>query len=463
MAGICNVAWAADEYFGIYMQGVKVGYSFSGEIDLKNQFPAVKESNSYSLLNSKLLGTNLDMELKSKTRYDVKGNLLWLESITTSNGRKQTVVATIKANTILIKVDNSGQIQNSTIKIPKGVRVVDDATAGITLNDFASLKNGVVVHVLDPTTVSLVPNTIIYLGKKTELINGFGTSVDVVEVRETRAITRLLFSAKGDLVRMEGPMGMEVRPESKAIAMDLSGNTRPDLATVTSIQVKPPVERPWMLKSMSFELTTPDSSLNLISDRNQTATRLASGWKVTLNPVDPKLSQPTTIAKAKAAQPKWAQASLHIASKNPQIIALSKKIIGKEVNPVIATQKICDWVNGNMTNNAGIGVLRDATEVLKTKEGVCRDYAILSAALLRASGIPTKLVSGMIYDLDAFYYHAWVEVYSGSQWVPFDPTRSHQQFAATHLKLAEGNVEDAFIFKVLDRTTLKVTGLIYRS
>ncbi len=462
LAGLSTFALATDEYFGIYMQGVKVGYSRSGDVNLTGKLPAVKETISYSLLNSKLLGTDLDLEMNSRSRYDAKNNLLWLQSSTTSNGRTQTMTATFQKDVISILLDNSGEKRTSILKIPKGVKVVDDATSGVNLDDLTSLKKGIVVHVLDPTTISLIPNTIIYIGRKTEQVNGFATPVDIVEVREIRATTRLIFSAKGDLIRLEGPMGMEVRPETKLLAMDLSKNTRPDLANVTSIQIKPQLEQPWNLKELSFDLTFKENSLVFISDANQTGTQSENVWKIKLHPVDPATAKVTTILKAKSAQAKWVLPSLHVAVKNPKIIAISQKIIGKTQNPLTAGKLVSDWVNDNMRNNAGIGVLRDASEVLSSKEGVCRDYAILAAAILRAGNVPTKLVSGMIYDQDAFYYHAWIEVYSGVTWVPFDPTRSHQFFASTHLKLAEGNVEDAFIFKVLDQAAIKVTGSVYR-
>ncbi|OFX13704.1 MAG: hypothetical protein A2Z18_08615 [Armatimonadetes bacterium RBG_16_58_9] len=88
--------------------------------------------------------------------------------------------------------------------------------------------------------------------------------------------------------------------------------------------------------------------------------------------------------------------------------------------------------------------------------GVCRDYAILFAALARGAGIPATVVSGVLYTDNAFYYHAWVECYVG-QWVPFDATMPTDFVDATHVKLAGGDATTMYsLAKVIGSLRLKV-------
>jgi len=101
------------------------------------------------------------------------------------------------------------------------------------------------------------------------------------------------------------------------------------------------------------------------------------------------------------------------------------------------------WVNINMKSKADIGIMRSAVDVLHGKTGVCRDYAVLYAALARAAGIPTKMVSGLVYFEGRFYYHAWAESFVG-EWVPFDATLTTDFVDATHIKLAEGEATSMF-------------------
>lgn len=59
-------------------------------------------------------------------------------------------------------------------------------------------------------------------------------------------------------------------------------------------------------------------------------------------------------------------------------------------------------------------LIPDLDEVLKTKKGICFDYAALLCAMLRLQHIPARLICGNT-DIE---YHAWIEVYlEGEGWV----------------------------------------------
>ncbi len=88
--------------------------------------------------------------------------------------------------------------------------------------------------------------------------------------------------------------------------------------------------------------------------------------------------------------------------------------------------------------------------------GVCRDYAILFAALARNRGIPAKVVAGLTCVDGSFYYHAWVECFVG-EWVPFDATLPTDFVDATHIKLAEGDATSMFgMAKVIGSLKAKI-------
>ena len=70
-------------------------------------------------------------------------------------------------------------------------------------------------------------------------------------------------------------------------------------------------------------------------------------------------------------------------------------------------------------------------DTLKTKKGICFDYAALMTAMLRSSGIPTRLDIGYATNI----YHAWISTYldeqgwvdnvikfDGKNWTMMDPT-----------------------------------------
>lgn len=60
------------------------------------------------------------------------------------------------------------------------------------------------------------------------------------------------------------------------------------------------------------------------------------------------------------------------------------------------------------------------SSTIESKSGICYDYAALFASILRAEGIPTKLVKG--YGKFSKEYHAWNEVYLNDKWQVVDTT-----------------------------------------
>lgn len=62
----------------------------------------------------------------------------------------------------------------------------------------------------------------------------------------------------------------------------------------------------------------------------------------------------------------------------------------------------------------------DIDTILKDGKGICYDYSVLFAAMLRSQGIPAKLIKGYRDGMSA--YHAWNEVYLDGSWKVIDTT-----------------------------------------
>jgi transglutaminase-like putative cysteine protease len=252
-------------------------------------------------------------------------------------------------------------------------------------------------------------------------------------------------------------MGIEMLPVSKAIALAPPGKYAPsvDLAYATSLKTDKPLEDPSTLSGLTVRVTAKNLK-SVPSGDFQTAKRDGEFWLIDVHP--PKLDAVTSAAIAEAAseKPEWTKPSLYIPSDSKKFKDLAQTIIGDKKDVQSASLAIHRWVNTQMKANAGIGVLRDATEVLKTKEGVCRDYAILTVTLLRSAGIPARLASGIVNWDGAFYYHAWAEAWDGSRWLGIDSTTDREQISAAHVKLGEGQVDQAFTFTFLDKAKIEV-------
>jgi transglutaminase-like putative cysteine protease len=90
-------------------------------------------------------------------------------------------------------------------------------------------------------------------------------------------------------------------------------------------------------------------------------------------------------------------------------------------------QAICDWVHNNIEYRymSGRSDL-SASEVIERRYGVCRDFAHAGIALCRAFNLPARYVTGHLPDIGfidpgtPMDFHAYFEVYLGSEWMTFD-------------------------------------------
>jgi transglutaminase-like putative cysteine protease len=75
------------------------------------------------------------------------------------------------------------------------------------------------------------------------------------------------------------------------------------------------------------------------------------------------------------------------------------------------------WINANIEYRFGASNEKtSAVDTFVAREGVCRDFAHVMAALCRAAGIPARLVSAYAWKLDPPDFHAVVDVWLDGRW-----------------------------------------------
>ena len=105
------------------------------------------------------------------------------------------------------------------------------------------------------------------------------------------------------------------------------------------------------------------------------------------------------------------------------------------------SEMLVEWLYQNLKKSF-MAAIPNAVDVLKKRSGDCKAHAVLFTALARSRGLPARLVSGLVEaDDGAFYYHQWVEVYTG-QWIPVDPVFGQVPVDATHIKLSQGDMSE---------------------
>jgi len=398
----------------------------------------------------------MSIVMDTKSWSTPSGTPIKMWSSTASGGRTSIVSAVFDKKSIALNISNGGGMTHKTLRLPTDRRVIDDP---LTLVLNGSIKSGSAksFYVFDPSTASLITNTVTILGKKTTTVRSKTVNATLIEVTDPRSTMRVFVGAKGELVKVEGPAGIILLPVSQKVALSSNSAYEPstDLAFSTSIKTSKPIEDPANLSELKINLQAKGLK-SVPSDSFQTAKRVGNVWEIDIHPVQYRESKSLSILDAGKTKAEWLAPSLNMPVQSPKFKKLAKSITLGKPDVQTAAFAIQRYVYDNMKPNAGIGVLRDATEVLDSKEGVCRDYATLTVTLLRSAGIPARLASGLVNWDGTFYYHAWAEAWDGHNWIGVDSTSDQNQISAGHIKLAEGNVDAAFSFTFLEEAKIDV-------
>jgi transglutaminase-like putative cysteine protease len=96
-----------------------------------------------------------------------------------------------------------------------------------------------------------------------------------------------------------------------------------------------------------------------------------------------------------------------------------------------------------------------AVETLLHRRGVCRDFAHLAIALLRAKDIPARLAAVYAPGLRPMDFHAVAEAFVDGAWHVVDPTGLAPRASMLRITAGRDSADTAFLSTVGGRLTLK--------
>lgn len=113
----------------------------------------------------------------------------------------------------------------------------------------------------------------------------------------------------------------------------------------------------------------------------------------------------------------WLAPSFVIDWDEPAVVAMSKEFRTATQEPSVPA--VVDFVHRSLaaSGNRGFDI---ASQVAEHRDGDCSEHAVITAALLRASGVPARVVVGLaLFQLDGRYVaygHAWVDARVDGRW-----------------------------------------------
>lgn len=129
-----------------------------------------------------------------------------------------------------------------------------------------------------------------------------------------------------------------------------------------------------------------------------------------------------------------------IDSADARIQELARKAVGDTKDPWEKARRIERWVKRAMQPDHTVA-MGPASETARQLRGDCRQYALLTAAMCRAEGVPARTVVGLLYIEKSgrpyLGFHMWIEVGIEGQWLGLDATLGRGGVSAAHVKIAD--------------------------
>lgn len=245
------------------------------------------------------------------------------------------------------------------------------------------------------------------------------------------------YDSQGVLVRSEVELGgasIVTLLSDRATAMRIGAG--PEMMLKTFVRPSRPIPSRARLKKAVYDLSVTEGDLpDIPAGGAQQVERLDGQGRIRLT------IEPAARAPVEDRAEDYLKSSDLITCDDEQVVDLAQRAVRNvPASPQRRAEAIRTFV-GRYIRRKSLGVgLASAAQVARDREGDCTEHAVLTTAMLRAAGIPSRLATGLVLVDDfagqksIFGYHMWSQALIDGAWVDFDATQP-QRFDATHIAL----------------------------
>jgi len=466
---ICAPAFAEKEteYMAVFMDGKKVGHG----IHIRTvEGGKVTTSDDVSLTISRI-GIPVTIQMTETSIETTDGKPLGFESVQQLGAMTMKIAGTVNSGGVVDLMTSSlGTQDKSTMQWPAGA-VMAEGLRLLTLKQGLKAGTEYTVDIFSPGVMQAV-STKVVVGPRKE-VDLLGRVVKLTEMTTilnmpgTGQITSTSY-VDDDLETLKSTLpiaGMQVEMISCPKEFALGQNDVVELIDKMFVKSPEGIDNVGSASSILYTLDPGKvADLVLPSTDNQKATRLPDG-RIAL------LVKPATVRKGgtfpyKGDDPALLEATKptrFLQSEHKEIVALARKAVGGTKDATEAARRIESFVAQYITNKSLSVGYASAAEVVESRQGDCSEFAVLTAALCRAVGIPAQVVVGVAYvkdfgGIEGFGGHAWTQAYvggdergQGGKWIGLDAafqSSGRGGYDAGHIALAVGSGEPADFFNM---------------
>lgn len=428
--------FSGEYWYDFMMNGQKVGYLRTLDKMDRLGGKAVHYAEREAVVKVRRLNHEMKMHHLARIWFAKDGTPLKLNYDSDDAGQKRTVRGVRKGDALVATLSlGGGRPQSVELPLAGGLRFASSVDALL----LPKLKPGFEAQgkLLDEGQLNVQPSSLKVMGTK----RLGGAKVFSVEEKMGPVITDSLIRAK-DRVRLEAKIrgtGIAFTLRSKAEAEALSAQA--DVFTDSLLTLKRRLNRA-KLKSLRLGLSSRSGDeLSVISGAGQAVKQLSpTAVQVDLSRQEAPLKAEALPLKGKKLKA-FLQPTPYEDLKDPAIQRQAARLKAEGGSLWGTAKAINRFVNQHIADKDLSKAYSTATEVLASKRGDCTEHSVLFSALAKAAGIPTRLVTGLVYvdgPKPVFGYHEWVEIWTGSSWLAMDPTFGQDLADPTHVRFAVG-------------------------
>jgi transglutaminase-like putative cysteine protease len=426
------------EFFGLYVGGKKAGWVRTDVTRELRDGKDVLVSRELVVVKVKTDGRPVERRQEEERIFEARpgGRLLSFTAAMSGDGGDRVLRGACARDRCTVRTEAPGREPGErvlTVTVP-----IEQADA---VRLAAARRGAVRGPVIDTLRVKVKEMEATFLRREKLVRGGAQEEVSVVAEQEVgdRLPSEYRIADDGRVLEMRQGEALVVLPEPEARAKTLEDVDLPLLGRV-------PLPRPLpsdVPAAITYELAGLPKAFWRDTERQRFQPGPGGAARLTVTALPPAAADPARdtplSAAGRGADPGDLSATGAVDSDAPEIVAVAREIAGDAPGAYAAAKRLNEHVHRLLTTTMGASLDR-ASDVLRAREGDCSEHALLTVALARALGIPAREVYGLVYSrmggLDGLYWHDWVEIRSGGEWIALDPTFGQPIADATHIALS---------------------------
>ena len=439
---------AEEAWMGIYFQGNKVGW-LHHTCEPEDGGYVVREE---SLTHLKMMNIPQKIWAATTCRTDQSFALASFDFRMRSDVVSMEVLGEVTGRTVNLKIDSAGKTQKKVLRLRRTPYLFLNLRPYLVSEGLEAGKSFRVPVVL-PSTLSQAEAVLTVEGEEEIRIDGETREAFRIQVSYAGMEATSWYDREGRVLKEVSPMGLTMIRETAGQARKglMKGDEAVDITASTMVSVDKRLPDPTGLRYLRVLLEGIDpAGFEIEGGRQRLRGATLEIVKETVASL-PKIGIPVEDD----ALADFLEATAFLQSDDERILRLAREVVGQEKDAAAGARRLMDWVYENLEKRPTVS-LPSALEVLEDRAGDCNEHAALMAALARAAGLPARLVVGVVYTGNGFFYHAWNEVWVGG-WVSLDPVMGQFPADATHVKFIDGGLEEQIrMARVIGRLSMEI-------